>query len=107
MKTKVKVISLLAAIAILILSVSSVVQASSLNATRVSCPGPHGAACSACRPDPRYPNLYYCTADGKVRNYNSTCTWWSNLELTCANPAICDCVNYEYADHCASSCSYR
>ncbi len=106
MKTIVKMISLLALVAVLALSITSVAQASKLEGIRTACPGPYGAACTGCIPNPQYPNLYHCLSTGEVANWNSTCTWYSPLTLVCANPAVCHCVDADHADHCASSCSY-
>jgi len=33
------------------------------------------------------------------------CTWWSLMDLRCANPEICHCVTSNYAEHYASSCA--
>ncbi len=107
MKPTLKLLGLLAVIVVLVASIVSVAQAANLQGTSARCPSPNGAACSSCQPDPRYPELYYCTTYGAVRSYNSTCTWWSSMELPCNYPEICDCVSYDYADHCASSCRYR
>ena len=29
------------------------------------------------------------------------CTWWSLMDLRCANPEICHCVTSNYAEHYA------
>ena len=52
-------------------------------------------------------NKYYCTTDGKLRTYNSTCTWWSSTDIVCQRPNVCHCVNSSSSDHCASACSYK
>ena len=107
MKTKFKLLGLLTIIVVLVASIVSVAQAVNLYGTRIRCPGPNGAACTGCVPDPNNPNKYSCTTDGKLSNYNSARTWWNSLEIVCQYPAICDCVSYDYTDHCASSCRYR
>ncbi len=89
MKTTVKMVSLLALVAVLVLSITSVAQASMLVVYRKACDGPYGATCTGCIPNPAYPNLYHCLANGDVANWNSTCTWYSPLTLDCENPCSC------------------
>ncbi|MDY0124914.1 MAG: hypothetical protein RBS09_01790 [Anaerolineaceae bacterium] len=107
MKPRYKLLGLLIIIVVLVTSIVSVAQAANLYGTRRKCPGPNGAACTGCVPNPNYPNLYHCTYDGKVRNYNNTCTWWSSMDLVCQYPEVCHCITANYADHCASSCAYK
>ena len=106
MKTTIKIVSLLALVAVLVLSITSVAQAAKLQGVRVTCPGPYGRECKGCVPNPAYQNLYHCLSNGQVANWNNTCTWYSYLTLPCSNPETCHCVDADHADHCASSCSY-
>jgi hypothetical protein len=105
MKTTIKMVSLLALVAVLVLSITSVVQA--WDGISFRCPGPYGKYCTGCIPNPDYPNLYHCLPDGRVANWNNTCTWYSSYTLNCNYPKECHCVDADHADHCASSCAYR
>ena len=105
MKTTIKMVSLLALVAVLVLSITSVAQAAKLKGIRVICPGPYGRACVGCFPG--YSNQYRCLSNGEIAEWNSNCTWYSALTILCANPAVCHCLDAEHNDHCASSCAYR
>ncbi len=107
MKTKFKLLGLLTIIVVLVASIVSDAQAVNLYGTRIRDPGHNGAACTGCVPGPNNLNKYYCTTDGKLRTYNSTCTWWSSTDIVCQRPNVCHCVNSFSSDHCASACSYK
>ena len=64
MKPKIKLLGLLTVIVVLVASIVSVAQAANLYGKRTSCPGPNGAACTGCVPNPNYPDLYLVEFNG-------------------------------------------
>ena len=64
MKPKFKLLGLLTIIVVLVASIVSVAQAVNLYGTRIRCPGPNGAACTGCVPNPNYPDLYLVEFNG-------------------------------------------
>lgn len=64
MKPRYRLLGLLIIIVVLVMSIVSVAQAANLYGTRIRCPGPNGAACTGCVPNPNYPDLYLVEFNG-------------------------------------------
>ena len=64
MKPTLKLLGLLAVIVVLVTSIVSVAQAANLQGSRTNCPGPNGATCTGCVPNPNYPDLYLVEFNG-------------------------------------------
>lgn len=101
MKTKLKFVTTILTLVVLLVITIMTVYASPLRGTRVACPN-GGAPCTGCVKGGNYPDNYFCNSSGWVVNYTSRCIQ-QGPPLVCNYEPICHCMPLTTSDHCCSS----